>query len=142
MSLYKEIYNFFNEEEEDEKEPLESELEKSVDSDQENKDRRGRTKTTYPVTLSIEGEDDKYMALSAGRILSLIRTDPSKSNISFDDIEEDRIYKIKKKIKKGPGGYIITDEDADKEINISVDDKTRLYILATAILPFAEPIPV
>lgn len=105
MSLYREIYNFFKEEEEKE-------------------DGRGRVKTTYPITLSVEGEEDKYLALSAGRIVSLIRTDPEKSNISFDQVEEGEAYKIKKKIKKGPGGYIITSEDADKEITIIVDDKT------------------
>jgi hypothetical protein len=68
--------------------------------------------------------DEKNVELPAGRILSLIKTDPKYSNISFDDVEEGKIYQIKKEIKPGPGGYVITDKQAPKYyIELSVDDK-------------------
>ena len=68
--------------------------------------------------------DEKNIELSAGRILSLIKTDPKYNNISFDDVEEGKIYQIKKEIKPGPGGYVITDKQAPKYyIELSVDDK-------------------
>jgi hypothetical protein len=38
--------------------------------------------------------DEKNVELPAGRILSLIKTDPKYSNISFDDVEEGKIYQI------------------------------------------------
>ena len=97
MNLTEDIYRFFNEND------------------------MGRLKTKYPVTITIDGKEEE-LSLVAGRILSLIKTNPDNNNISFDQIEQYEPYEIKKKIKKGPGGYIITDEDADKEITISLDD--------------------
>ena len=85
-------------------------------------DDRGKKKTTYPVTISIAGVDTN-MPMSAGRILSLVKTDPKNSEISFGDIEENEPYEIKKKIKKGPGGFIITDEDSDENVTITVNNK-------------------
>jgi hypothetical protein len=85
-------------------------------------DDRGKKKTTYPVTISIAGVDTN-MPMSAGRILSLVKTNPKNNEISFGDIEENEPYEIKKKIKKGPGGFIITDEDADENITITVNNK-------------------
>lgn len=103
MNLYREIYQFLKEE--------------------EKKDERGKFKTSYPVTISIEGQDDQYLQLPAGRIISLVKTNPSNSNLSFEDLEEDEPYEVKKKIKRGPGGYVILDEPADKKTTVSLDSK-------------------
>lgn len=81
--------------------------------------------TEYQFSDKIEDYmwEEETIELPAGRILSLIRTDPKYSNISFDDIEEGDVFKIKKEIKPGPGGYVVTDKQApDDYIEISVDD--------------------
>ena len=81
--------------------------------------------TEYQFSDKIEDYlwKEETAELPAGRILSLIRTDPKYSNISFDDIEEGDVFKIKKEIKPGPGGYIVTDKQVpDDYIEISVDD--------------------
>lgn len=103
MNLYREIYQFLKEE--------------------EKKDEKGKFKTYYPVTISIEGQDDQYLQLPAGRIISLVKTNPSNSILSFEDLEEDEPYEVKKKIKRGPGGYVILDEPADKKTTVSLDSK-------------------
>ena len=70
--------------------------------------------------------DKKNIELSAGRIMSLIKTDPKYTDISFDEVEEGKAYQIKKEIKPGPGGYVITDKEAPKDyIELTVDVKEK-----------------